>query len=139
MHCGSHSQPPSISGDARAAGARAPCPAAAPEVGKVIQLNPGVTVTAPGSVARQKTRVSRSQDLGRVRWKNATTIQQKIQFSQADWIFEGPYQSSITVEGKKHTDWFTIRGDVPPGIEHPYGVVPLLSGPPGEPSVTSDP
>lgn len=111
------------------------------EKGKVVYLNPGVTATAPGSVGWHNTRVSRSKDLSRVRWRNTTTVQQKIQFRRADWIFVEPYDSSITVESKRQTDWFTIRSNAPDSSAYRYGVVPLLRFGQriGEPSVTSDP
>ncbi len=120
-------------------GSSPPQPTAVTEMGKPIFLNPGVTASAPGTVSRNKTRVSMSTEK-RVRWTNATTVQQKIQFTQAHWIFEEPYQSSIIVDGGRKTGWFNIRADVVVGVEHPYNVVPLLStGPPGEPTVTADP
>jgi len=109
------------------------------EKGKDIRLLPGASSTVPGYVDKEKEKASRSHDKhNHVRWINETTVPQAIKFTRSHWIFMEDYKDSVLVPPGARTEWFTIREDADL-MEHNYTVTPLLSGPPGEPSITADP
>jgi hypothetical protein len=110
----------------------------APDKGKVIHLL-AATSTSPARIEKEKEKLSKSHDKhNHVRWFNETGETQKIIFNSSDWIFMEPHQAVIEVAAGARTEWFTVKEDADE-VEHTYSVQPLLSGFPGEPSVTAEP